>query len=85
MKQWVKRLIFVVLVTAVFVFFSEKAYWYPQGYAIFELILFYGVTVYAVLWAIDYFKVRNLAGMILVAGLFNLSSEFKNRTQIFTD
>ena len=64
------RLIFVVLSTAVMVFFSEKTYWYPQGYAIGELILFYAFPVYACLWAVDYFRVRRLSALILVAALF---------------
>ena len=68
--DFVKRLLFVLLVTAVFVFFSEKMYWYPQGYALGALLLFYAVPVYACLWAIDALRVQTGAGMVLVAGLY---------------
>lgn len=70
MKQLLSRFWFVALVTAVLVFFSEKAYWYPQGYAIAELLLFYAVPVYACLWAINRFQVQKLSGVILIAALF---------------
>ncbi|GJM41420.1 MAG: hypothetical protein DHS20C20_17020 [Ardenticatenaceae bacterium] len=71
----IKRLFFVLLVTAVLVFFSEKMYWYPQGYVIAELILFYGVVGYACLWTIDYFRVERLPQLILVAGLYAFLTE----------
>ncbi|MCB8947861.1 MAG: hypothetical protein H6653_07585 [Ardenticatenaceae bacterium] len=68
--DFVKRLLFVLLVTAVLVFFSEKMYWYPQGYALGALLLFYAVPVYACLWAIDALRVQSGAGMVLVASLY---------------
>ncbi len=49
------RLIFVTLSTAIVVFFSEKAFWYPQGFILGELILFYAIPIYACLWALDHF------------------------------
>jgi hypothetical protein len=52
------------------VFFSEKAYWYVQGYAIGGLILYYAFPVFACLLAIEYFHVRRLAAVILVAALY---------------
>ncbi len=70
LKPLLLRLGFVALSTAVFVFFSEKVYWYPQGYAIGELLLFYAFPTYACLWAVDYFQVRRLPGLLLVAALF---------------
>lgn len=70
-----RRLVFVLLVTAVLVFFSEKMYWYPQGYAIWALILFYAPIVYVCLWAIDYFRVQRLPQVILIAGLFAFLTE----------
>jgi hypothetical protein len=66
----IQRLLFVTLSTVVAVFFSEKAYWYPQGYAILELILFYAFPVYATLWALDYFRVRRLPGVVLIGALY---------------
>ena len=66
----IRRLIFVLLVTAISVFFSEKAYWYPQGYDIALLITFYTPTIYVVLWAIDAFKINSLSGMILISAVY---------------
>ncbi|WP_420644474.1 hypothetical protein [Candidatus Leptofilum sp.] len=75
MNQLLKRFAFVLLVTAVHVFFSEKMYWYPQGYAIVELILFYSVVVYACVWAVDSFCVQELPQVFLIAGLFAFLTE----------
>lgn len=75
MKQLLSRFWFVGLVTAVLVFFSEKAYWYPQGYVVAELLLFYAVPVYACLWAIDHFQVQRVSGVILIAALFAFLTE----------
>lgn len=61
---------FLLLLTAVAVFFSEKAYWYPQGFAIWELILFYAVPVYASVWMIEVFKVNSFPTLVLVAGFY---------------
>jgi len=64
------RLAFVLLSSAIVVFFSEKVFWYPQGFVVGELILFYALPVYACLWAIEHFRVRRLSGLILIAALF---------------
>ena len=69
-KQVGFRLLFVLLSTAIIVFFSEKAFWYPQGYVISELILFYAIPVYSCFWAIEHFRVRRLPALILIAALF---------------
>lgn len=69
-QQFGSRLLLVVLMTAIAVFFSEKVYWYPQGYVLWELLLFYAVPVYACLWAIAYFRVRRLSALVLVSALF---------------
>ncbi len=52
------------------VFFSEKAYWYTQGYALGELVLFYAFPVFVILWAIERFRVDRLAPLVLISGLF---------------
>lgn len=75
MRQIGLRWAFVVAVTAVVVFFSEKMYWYPQGYAFGELILFYAAPVYVCLWAAAYFRVRQAAGVVLVGALFGVLVE----------
>jgi hypothetical protein len=70
MKNLLNRLLFVFLSTTIMVFFSEKAYWYTQGYALGELILFYAFPVFAGLWAIERFRVDRLAPLVLISGLF---------------
>ncbi len=75
MKSFILRLLFVLTSTAVTVFFSEKAYWYPQGYAIGELLFFYAFPVFASLWVIDYFRVRRLPALVLVAALYAFLTE----------
>lgn len=70
MKIVAKRWGFVLILTAVAVFFSEKAYWYPQGFAIFELILFYAIPVAATLWAMEQFGSERFSQVVLLAVLF---------------
>lgn len=57
------------------VFFSEKSYWYVQGYAIVELVLFYAIPVAASLWVIDLLEVQRLSGVVLIGGLFGFLVE----------
>lgn len=52
------------------VFFSEKAYWYTQGFALTELVLFYAFPVFACLWTIERFRVDRLAPLVLVSALY---------------
>ena len=70
MKNFVHRWLFVGLSTAITVFFSEKVYWYVQGYAYKELVLYYALPVCACLWAIDAFRVRRSPALVLVAALY---------------
>ncbi len=70
MKEFLKRILFVVLTSTTFVFFSEKAYWYVQGYALAELVLVYAFPVFAALWAIERFRVNRLAPLVLVSAVF---------------
>jgi hypothetical protein len=57
------------------VIFSEKVFWYIQGNSIGELILFYSFPVYACLWALDRFRVRRIAPLILIAAMFGFLVE----------
>ena len=41
-----KRLGFLLLSTAVLIFFSEKLYWYTDGYAFPDLLLGYALVVW---------------------------------------
>lgn len=70
MKTVAKRWGFVLTLTAVAVFFSEKAYWYPQGFVIVELTLFYAIPVAATLWAITQFGSERFSQVVLLSALF---------------
>ncbi|MFV1949867.1 MAG: hypothetical protein ACC633_08055 [Anaerolineales bacterium] len=71
----IKRFLFVLLSSAIMVFFSEKTFWYVQGYAIVELVLFYAVPVAVCLWVIDLYRVQRLSGIVLVGALFGFLVE----------
>ncbi len=75
MRQIVKRWAFILLSTTIMVFFSEKMYWYTQGYAYAELVLFYMPGTYLFLLAVSYFRVRDFWGMFLAASLYPLYVE----------
>ena len=70
MKKFLHRLLFAGLTTVITVFFSEKAFWYVQGYAYWELILYYAFPVFACLWLIEYFCVRRLSSLVFVAAFY---------------
>ncbi len=74
-KPILSRLLFALISSAAMVVFSEKTFWYIQGYAIVELVLFYTIPVAACLWTIDYFRVQRLSGIVLVGGLFGFLVE----------
>ncbi len=70
MRSFLARWGFVGLSATIMVFFSEKVFWYPQGYAIVELILYYAIPTAACLWLIEIFHVRNLSEVVLVGALY---------------
>jgi len=74
-KPYLYRVLFILLSSAIMVFFSEKTFWYVQGYAIVELVIFYAIPVAACLWVIDLFQVQRLSGVVLVGGLFGFLVE----------
>lgn len=69
------RLLFVLLSTTIMVFFSEKTFWYIQGYAIVELVLYYAIPVVVCLWTLDVFQVQRFSGVVLVGALFGFLVE----------
>ena len=66
----IRRLIFVLLTSTVLTIFSEKAYWYMQGYELLGLVLYYAVPAAACLWAVHFFRVRDHSGMVLIGALY---------------
>jgi len=75
LKLIITRIIFVLLSSAIMVFFSEKTFWHIQGYAIVELVIFYAIPVGACMWIIDLFQVQSLSGLVLIGGLFGFLVE----------
>jgi len=71
----IARAFFVLLSAIVMVFFSEKTFWYIQGYAILELVLYYAIPVAVCLWIIDTLRVQRLSGLVLVGALFGFLVE----------
>jgi hypothetical protein len=71
----VRRLVFLLLSTAVLIFFSEKVYWYTDGYAFRDLLLGYALPAFVLLWAVQTFRVRQLASLFLCAALYGLLVE----------
>ncbi len=74
-KPYLYRVIFVLLSSTIMVVFSEKTFWYIQGYAIVELVLFYSIPIAASIWIIDLLQVQRLSGVVLVGGLFGFLVE----------
>ena len=74
-KPYLHRTLFVLLSSAIMVFFSEKTFWHIQGYAIVELVLFYAIPVAACIWIVYYFQVQHLSGIVLIGGLFGFLVE----------
>ncbi|RMG41749.1 MAG: hypothetical protein D6732_02065 [Methanobacteriota archaeon] len=75
MHPVIKRWAFLLSSTSVMVYFSEKMYWYVQGYSYLELILFYLFASYSVFWAIDHFKINDVWGLALAGILYPLFVE----------
>ncbi len=70
-----KRWGFLLLSALVMLFFSEKMYWYVQGYAIGEILILYSFGAYLVFWSIEYYKVNDFWSLFLSAMLYALLIE----------
>ncbi len=66
---------FLILSTLIMIFFSEKMYWYIQGYSLLILVLFYIVGVYIIVRLIEIFKVSNFWPFVLIAITYPLYIE----------
>ncbi len=78
-----RHFVFLLLCTAVIVFFSEKIFWYIGGYPILELIFFYALPVAFSLWLIDLFRVASLPGVVLIGSLYGFLVEGVLTTVIY--
>lgn len=75
MGQVGARLLFLLVSSAIMVFFSEKAYWYVQGYELLGLVLFYAFPAFVCLWAIQAFRVKTLSALFLCGALYGFVVE----------
>ncbi len=69
------RLLFVYVTAVILVFFSEKSYWYIQGFDILGPALFYFFPTAIFLWSIEQFHVRRLGPLFLSAALYGFLVE----------
>lgn len=74
-KDIVSRLLFAYLAAVILVFFSEKTYWYVQGFDVLGLALFYFFPTYLFLWAVERFQVSRLAPLFLAAAFYGFLVE----------
>ena len=75
MQSFFNRILFAAMSAAILVVFSEKIYWYIQGYGFLELLLYYFFPTYVFLWAIEAFHVRRWAPLFLAAALYGFLVE----------
>lgn len=71
----VQRWLLLILSTSVMVFFSEKMYWYIQGYKYLELFIFYIVGVFMLFAVISYFKITDFWPFVLASVIYPLYVE----------
>lgn len=64
------RLLFVLCSSAVLVVWSEKAFWYVQGWGFAELVVVYALPVAVMLWVLDRARACGWRTAILAGGLF---------------
>ena len=74
-KQALKRWAFLILSSIIMVFYSEKMYWYVQGYAYVELSFYYIFGVYMFFWIIQKFRVQSFWPMFVAAVSYPLYVE----------
>ena len=70
-----QRLAFVLCVAAVLVVWSEKAYWYVQGWAFVELVAVYALPAGVMLWVASSVRASGWRAAILLGALFALLLE----------
>lgn len=75
MNKNISRWIYIVFLTIIMVFFSEKMYWYIQGYEMLVVILAYLPGIYLFLYFIDTFKIKDFWPMVLAAVIYPLYVE----------
>ncbi len=75
LNKFIKRWTFIILITIIMIFYSEKMYWYIQGYSIFELIIFYAPGVFITIQFIEYYKIKNIWSLIIASVIYPLYIE----------
>ena len=75
MEKFLKKAAFLMLSSIIVVFFSEKSFWYIQGYTLLELYAAYSIPTFFFLWALDAFQVNTLHGLFLASAVFGFIVE----------
>lgn len=74
-QQMGLRLLFVYVTAVILVFFSEKSYWYIQGFDILGPALYYFFPTFVFLWSIERFQVHQMGALLMSAALYGFLVE----------
>lgn len=69
-RRLCRRLLFVAGVASVLVIWSEKAFWYVQGWEFAELVAVYALPTASLLWTVDHYRAAGWRAAILAGALF---------------
>ncbi len=83
--KFAKQFIFLFLSSAIVVFFSEKTFWYIQGYKLVPIILYYLIPTFFFLWGLQHFSANNLFSLFLAGALFGFITEGVLTTTLYED
>lgn len=78
-----RRIRFLLVSTVIMVFFSEKAYWYVQGYVLLDLLLIYAFPTFVFLWLLEAFEIHKPAPLFLAGAMYGLLVEGVFTTVIY--
>lgn len=70
MKPFLARIAFVFLSAMILVFFSEKVFWYTQGFKILELTLIYSLPAFLLFWVLETYRVNRFYLLVIGGALF---------------
>jgi hypothetical protein len=80
-----KQVLFLLLSSAILVFFSEKTFWYIQGYKLAPIILYYLIPTFFFLWSLQNYSADNLFSLFLGGALFGFITEGVLTTTLYED
>jgi len=80
-----KQFLFLFLSSAIVVFFSEKSFWYIQGYKLAPIILFYHIPTFFFLLSLQHYSADNKFSLFLGGALFGFITEGVLTTTLYED